>query len=118
MVDLYRERAGRRTGHVDVNLAAVGGHDGVELLEDALEVGQPAVLDKGLEKVASDAVGLVRGIGEEGVEALFLVRGAQRRVADKLAQLGGRRQGGADLLEVGLKGVEDVVALAGGRLIC
>ena len=84
--DLSVKRAGGGDGHLD--LAAGGGHEGAELLADALEDGKTVVGGQGLEELLDGLVGAAGGLLELGDDLLLV--------------LGGESRGGQDGLEAGV----------------
>lgn len=80
--DLSVERAGGSDGHLD--LAAGGGHEGAELLADALKDGKTVVGSQGLEELLDGLVGAAGGLLELGDNLLLVFDGESGRGQDAL----------------------------------
>ena len=80
--DLSVKRAGGGDGHLD--LAAGGGHEGAELLADALEDGETVVGGQGLEELLDGLVGAAGGFLELGDNLLLVLDGESGRGQDAL----------------------------------
>jgi hypothetical protein len=76
------KRAGGGDGHL--NLTASGGHEGTELLADALKDGETVVGGQGLEELLDGLVGGVGGLLELGDDLLLVLDGKGGRGQDVL----------------------------------
>jgi hypothetical protein len=80
--DLSVQRAGGGDGHL--NLAAGGGHEGAELLADALKDCETVVGGQGLEELLDGLVGAAGGLLELGDDLLLVLDGERGRGQDLL----------------------------------
>lgn len=87
--------AGGGDGHLD--LTAGGGHEGAELLADALKDGKTVVGGQGLEELLDGFVGAAAGLLELGDDLLLVLDGEGRGREDVL-QLGVLLEGGVEVL--------------------
>ena len=93
--DLGVKSAGGGNSHLD--LAAGGGHEGAELLADALKDGKTVVGGQGVEELLDGLVGAAAGLLELGDDLLLVLDGEGRGREDAL-QLGVLLEGGVEVL--------------------
>jgi hypothetical protein len=85
------------TGDVQLDLAAVSAHEGLELLADTLQKTETVVLAQGGEEVLDDLALVAAELGQL-LDDLLLVAGSEGRGGDEAGQLA---VGLEDLAEVG-----------------